>query len=423
MSESFLHYVWQFQYFDKYNLLTTEKEKLVIYKTGTYNTDSGPDFSHAKLKIGTMDWVGNIEIHIKSSDWMAHQHHHDDAYENVILHVVWENDKPIERKDGSLIPTIELKNRISHQLINNYRHLVNSPLPIACEQSIKRVEPIIKTSMIEQAAMRRLEAKSTEVKTLLKANQGDWEETTYQWLAKGFGFKINAEPFYQLAKSLPYRLIRKHSNNLLQIEALLFGQAGLLTTKTKNEYSTSLFSEYRFLRAKYSLEPVLLPSQWKFLRLRPANFPTLRIAQFASLLHAQQALFSKIAESNVADLIAIFDASPSPYWHSHYHFSKLTGTAAHAMGSSSKQILLINSVAPILLAYGKQVDDQYQVDSAVELLQQLPAEKNKIITVWNELGIEVKSAFESQGLIEQYNQMCLKRQCLNCAIGSSLVRP
>lgn len=422
MNESFLHYVWQLVYFDTSNLLTTEGEKLQIIKQGNHNGNAGPDFLQAKIYIGAIQWVGSVEIHIKSSDWISHKHQTDLAYDNVVLHVVWENDKQIRHADGTCIPTLELKGRVDQKLIQNYRNLVNSPLAIACEKSIQQVNSILTLSMIEQATMRRVEAKSGEVISLVNANNGDWDETTYQWLAKNFGFKVNTDTFFQLAKSLPYKLVRKHINSQLQIEALLFGQAGMLPTKTKNDYITSLFAEYNFLRSKYSLEPTINSAQWKFLRLRPANFPTLRIAQLASLLHSTQGLFSKISEGSVSDLLSLFDAAPSHYWQSHYHFSKPSASGAHALGKSSKEILLINGIVPILIAYGKLVGDQHQIERAVELLQQLPAEKNKLISYWKQIGVEAKSAFDTQGLIEQHNQMCLKRQCLNCVVGTTLVK-
>ncbi len=422
MNESFLHYVWQFVYFNTSNLLTAEGEQLQIIKQGNHNTNAGPDFLQAKIYVGSIQWVGSVEIHIKSSDWISHKHQTDLAYENVVLHVVWENDKQIMRADGTRIPTLELKERVDQKLILKYRNLVNSPLTIACERSIRQVDSILTLSMIEQAATRRVEAKSSEVINLVNQNNGDWDETTYQWIAKNFGFKVNTDPFFQLAKSLPYKLVRKHSNSQLQIEALLFGQAGMLTTKTKSDYITSLYTEYHFLSNKYSIEPALNFSQWKFLRLRPANFPTLRVAQFASLLQSTQGLFSKIIEGSVSDLLSLFDTAPSIYWQSHYHFSKPSVKGAHALGRSSKEILLINAIVPILIAYGKLADDQHQIERAVELLQQLPAEKNKIITYWQEVGVVAKSAFDTQGLIEQHNHMCLKRQCLNCVVGTTLIK-
>src|SRR5258708_14576212 len=284
MNESFLHYLWQFQYFEKKNLLTAEGEPISILKTGALNSNSGPDFAEAKININGIEWVGSVEIHIKSSDWYAHHHEMDGAYENVVLHVVWENDKPVSRKDKTLIPTLELKHRVDESILKEYKKLINSPTVIACEKSFPKVDELIKLSTLDKALMQRLETKANQVVEALKMNKGDWDETTYQLLAKNVGFSVNADPFFQLAKSLPYKIILKQSA-LLPVEALLFGQAGMLETKTKDEYITSLFQEYHLLAQKYSLkESKLNPSQWRFLRLMPANFPPVRMAQFAYLL-------------------------------------------------------------------------------------------------------------------------------------------
>jgi hypothetical protein len=425
MNESFLHYIWQFQYFDKTDLQTQEGESLSIFKTGVLNTNAGPDFSQAKVKIGTIEWVGNVEIHTKASEWINHKHTSDKAYENVILHVVWENDAEIKRIDGSVIPTIELKGRVDESLIKEYKKLINSPSSIPCEKSFPTVSDLIKFSMLDQAIMQRLESKAEIVNQLLKSNNTDWEETAYQVLLKNFGFKINAEPFLQLAKALPYKIIQKHSSNLQQIEALLFGQAGMLETKTKDEYISLLYREYEFLSKKYPIyESRLNPAQWKFLRLRPANFPTLRIAQLASILYSQKNLLSTFIETDsYPKLLNVFAASPSAYWQSHYHFAKKSKGFVHNLGESSRQNILINSVVPLLVAYSKAKDDSRLMERGVEILQHLPAEVNKITKLWAGLGISVKSAFDSQALIEQYNNLCQKRQCLNCAVGASLLKP
>ena len=425
MNESFLHFVWQFQYFDKQDLQTQETEPLSIFNVGFLNTNAGSDFSQAKIQIDKIEWVGNVEIHIKSSDWLLHKHDQNKSYDNVILHVVWQNDRKIKRTDGTFIPTLELKNRISKDLLKRYAQLVNSSDSIPCGKVFDKVDSILKTSMLDKAILQRLETKSGEILKMVGYNKGNWEETTYQWLAKSFGFKINSEPFLQLAKSLPYKIIQKHSSSISQIEALLFGQAGMLPAKTKDEYVTALFAEYQFLSQKYSLrETALHFSQWKFLRLRPANFPTLRIAQFARLMFTNPTLFSKIKEAKSSiELIRLIDATPSAYWQTHYHFAKKSKSKIAPLGTSSKENLLINSMAPLLAAYGKYSDDYTYIDKATEMLQYLPAEKNKITRCWEELGLTVKSSFDSQALIEQYNNMCQKRFCLNCVVGTSILKP
>jgi Protein of unknown function (DUF2851) len=425
MNESFLHYIWQFQYFDKTNLETQQGEQVSIFKTGWLNTNAGPDFLGAKIRIGDLDWVGNVEIHQKASDWIAHSHTLDKAYENVILHVVWEGDELIKRMDGSVIPTIELRGRVEASLLKNYKKLVNSATAVPCEKSFPSVGELIKLSMLEKSLLQRLEHKATDVQRLLQANGGDWQETTYQLLAKNFGFKTNSEPFFQLAKSLPYKITAKHSSSLLQLEALLFGQAGMLETKTKDEYITSLFQEYSFLSQKYSIhERRLNSSQWKFLRLRPANFPTLRIAQFASLIASSKSLFSTFIETDsYQSLQTVLSISPSDYWRSHFHFAGRSKTEVHLFGQTSKENVIINTIVPLLVAYGRTKDDQRYVDRAMDILQHIPAEVNKVTKTWTALGMSIKSSFDSQALIEQYNNLCQKRNCLNCVVGVSLLRP
>ena len=425
MNESFLHYLWQFQYFDKKELKTTLGESITVRKPGILNSDSGPDFSQALVNIEGIEWAGTVEVHIKSSDWYVHRHHDDKAYENVILHLVWEEDKPVLRADGSRMPTLALKGKVDDRLMNEYKKLIHNASSIPCEKSFHGIEHSIKVSMVERALMKRLEGKAAQVVKLLHDNKGDWEETTYQLLAASFGFKVNKEPFAQLAKSLPYKVIQKHSNNLHQVEALLFGQAGMLPAKSKEEYIIRLFDEYQFLAKKYSLTGTELNyAQWKFLRLRPANFPTLRIAQFASLLASNKNIFSQLIEAgSFSELSNIFKLTPSAYWHQHYRFGKKSKEPVHYFGESSAHLIIINVVAPLLVAYGKSKDDWSKVEQAVNLLQNIPAEKNKITNLWKELGYTSKTAIDSQGLIELYQNFCQRRHCLNCAIGAALLKP
>jgi len=271
--------------------------------------------------------------------------------------------------------------------------------------------------------MQRLEDKANLVGELLKLNQGDWEETCYQMLAKNFGFKVNSDPFYQLARSLPYKIIQKQSS-LLQVEALLFGQAGMLETKTKDEYITSIFQEYKLLAQKYQLlESRLNPAQWRFLRLRPANFPTVRIAQFASLLYTSKNIFSQfISATSFSSIQKLLSVEQSSYWCNHYRFGKKSKGSVPTIGESSIENIIVNTVAPLLVAYGKYKDEQAYMDRAIEHLQQLPAEQNKITRTWGSLGLKVKTAFDSQSLIELFNNFCQKRQCLNCSVGVSILK-
>ncbi|MTI31031.1 DUF2851 family protein, partial [Xanthovirga aplysinae] len=286
MREQFLHFVWRYQYFEKGSLRTVHGIDVQIFQPGISNKDAGPDFAQAKIKLGNMAWHGDVEIHYKSSDWKLHGHERDAAYNKVILHVVWENDKQVYRKDGTPIPTVELKGRVSKTLISRYKKLLSNFDAIPCASQIEDVDEIFGLSTLDQALIQRLEQKANFVLELLGVNQLDWEETTYQLLAQNFGFKVNKEPFWELSRKLPLKVIIKHGDNLMQVEALLFGTAGFLNQNLKDTYFQSLKREFGFLGRKYQLfDQVMEIHQWKFLRMRPANFPTLRIAQLASFLY------------------------------------------------------------------------------------------------------------------------------------------
>jgi hypothetical protein len=424
LTESFLHYIWQFQYFKKDDLKTSGGEVLEVFHPGVLNSHAGPDFSEAKIKIGKLEWRGSVEIHIKASGWTDHHHDTDHAYEKVVLHVVWQNDKPLLRTDGSLMPTLELKNRVDLGQWDRYKKLLTSVDSIPCSSNFQNVPEITKLSMVERALLRRLELKAEMIKAMLLKNGNDWDEMCYKLLMKNFGFKVNAEPMAQLAEVLPYKILLKQIDKIAHAEALLFGQAGFLEVAKDDEYTTVLKREYRLLSAKYKLsERQMNAVQWRFLRMRPANFPTVRLAQIASLLAGQRNLFSKIADSaSYHDLIKIFTIEPSTYWKSHYQPGKKSEAIVPAMGKSSIENILINTVAPILIAYGQLHDDQIFVDRAIAMLEQVRPEGNKIVKEWSVLGQRAISAFDSQGLIELYNGFCMKRRCLDCSIGTHIIK-
>lgn len=423
MTEAFLHYIWQFQYFDKKGLVTTEGESISVIKTGFYNTHAGPDFSQAKIKIGILEWIGNVEIHIHASEWQQHKHHHNKAYDNVVLHVVWQNDKVITRSDGSQVPTLELKNRIENSLLLNYKNLVNHPAPIPCAHALHTVNSLTRISTLDNALAQRLENKAQFILKALLENNNDWEETFYQLLGKNFGFKVNSEAFHALTKAVPLRSLLKHSDKLLQLEAMLFGTAGLLE-KVKDDYAKSLQREYQLLQSKFNLSKKQLnESQWRFLRLRPANFPTLRIAQFATLLSARKNLFSTIlGTASVIELKQLFDVTQSSYWQAHYRFDKKSKKPVPGLGDAAIENIIINSIVPTLAAYSIYKDESIWMDRAVEFLSKVNPEKNSIISEWKALGWSVTSAFDSQALIELRNNFCTKRLCLQCTIGHTLIQ-
>jgi hypothetical protein len=425
MNEAFLHYIWLFQYFDKHNLQTTENEAITVLRVGYPNLQDGADFQQAQIKIGEVVWAGSVEIHLSAADWLHHKHHTNKNYNNVVLHVVWQHNphhSPITRADGSVIPTLVLANKVSTILLERYHAFMHSQALIPCEKEFWKVSSTALVSMLDYVLVQRLERKAQQVLDLLAQHTGDWEQTTYQWIGQSFGFKANNEAFLQLAQSIPLKLVQKYSFDLSEIEALLFGQAGFLDELTPtDEYTKNLQIKYNYLRNKHLLQPLPF-TLWKFLRLRPANFPTVRIAQFAALLHKQQSLFDTLINlTPIKNLKDLFSCKASPYWQTHYHFGKTTNKNYEQIGTESINNLLINTVAPLLAAYSMQTDNEGFIAKALALFEQLPAEKNHITAQWQELNLPIKTAFDSQASIELYNEYCVKKKCLACRIGKEVL--
>jgi hypothetical protein len=425
LPESFLHYLWQYQYFARSALRTTEGEDLVVFHPGLHNTDAGPDFSQARIRIGSIDWTGNVEIHYRSGEWRTHRHDQDPSYDNVILHVVWQDDEPVFARDKSRVPTLELKDRVETEIINRYKKVVLQPEDIPCRRSFGAVSDVVKISMLDRALMSRLERKSEPLRADLASTRGDWEEVAYRALARNFGFKVNQEAFGELGRVLPYRIVQKHLSHPLQAEALAYGMAGFLDKEVKDEYFVSLRKEFSFLRSKYGLEAAgLKRSQWKFLRLRPGNFPSIRIAQWVSLLAAGPSLLSKFLNAeSVKDMRAFLQTPPSDYWKTHYNFGKSSDITGHTLGQGSADLVIINTVVPVLFFYGQYHQEQPRIEQAESLLHELPAESNSITRRWTELRLPMGSAFDSQASAELYQTLCKRKACLKCAIGASLIKP
>jgi hypothetical protein len=422
--EDFLHYIWKFRLFDKTDLKTVDGEDIEIFSAGLPNSDSGPDFHNARIRIGDTVWAGNVEVHIQSGDWHKHKHTNDNAYNNVILHVVYREDVPVIFPDGRHLPTLELQNRIAPELYNQYHSLIfGNQTIIPCEGTIGKVDDITIRNWLTRVLIERLEKKSATVITALNVNRGDWEETFYQFLAANFGFKTNAVPFELLAKSLPQNILAKHKNNPLQIEALVFGQAGFLEGDVVDEYPISLKKEYDFLRKKYSLTPIET-HLWKFMRLRPQNFPTVRLAQFAALVVKSNHLFSKVLDiRDVKTLRELFTGiHVNPYWDNHYRFDAESKNMAKNLGQSSIDILLLNTLALFMFSYGKHLQLQHYIDRGLKLLESLPKEQNNIIADFDTLGVKINTAFESQGLLELKKNYCNFKKCLQCGIGNKILR-
>ncbi len=421
MNEAFLHHLWKFKLFNKHQLLTVDGDEIEILKCGQHNTDAGPDFFNAQIRIGNTTWAGNVEIHLKSGDWNKHRHIKDAAYNNVILHVVYEHDTDVFTKGKTKLPTLELKGRFNPEIFQNYLTLIQSNLSVPCENHIGKVDAITISGWLERMLIERLEIKSAAIADSLKLNKNNWEETLYYQVAKNFGFKTNALPFEMLAKSLPLSVLSKHKSQLNQIEALLFGQAGMLEKKFRAAYPKALKKEYQFLRKKLSLTPINA-SQWKFLRLRPSNFPTVRLAQFAQFIHGNEQLFSKILAANdTKELLPLFSITATGFWKTHFTFSKPSPVKKKSLGKDAMDILLINTVVPFLYAYGKHHHDESLQLKAMKFLDAIAPEKNSIITMWGKIGITSADAGRTQAMLHLKNEYCNKKKCLFCSVGNKIL--
>ncbi len=420
--EEFLHFIWENRLFFSENLKTIKGEPLEILSTGRRNTNSGPDFFNAKVIISGTIWAGNIEIHKKASDWDRHNHTSDKAYGNVILHAVEQADKQIYRDNNSEIATVELN--WPEQFTSNYRKLLEAKTWIACQEELHKIDPIVLRLGFNRLMIERLEEKTNEITRRLEQNQHNWNETFYQMLARMFGFKTNAAPFELLARTVPAQILAKHKNSLFQLEAMLFGASGLLNEELLgDEYFMQLRKEYGFLAKKYKLGMVE-GHLWKFMRMRPVNFPTIRISQLARLIYRSQGLFAKIIDcSKLNDLKKLFEVKASEYWDSHYRFNR-PAPVCHSkeLGKSSMNTLIINVIIPFLFVYGEKQNQHHLKNRALDFLEELPPENNSIIREWEALGINARSAFESQAMLQLKNRHCDRRQCLHCTIGSKLVK-
>ena len=422
MQEDFLHYIWRLQQFAHRELRTTEGETIEILDTGTHNHHDGPDFSLARIRIGEQLWVGNVEIHVQASEWRAHGHQHDVAYENVILHVVYTEDEPIYRDMGHRLPCLELRQRIAPNLLAAYRKLRHNEYWIACQHHFYLTSEMTRTLWLDRLLVERLQRRTEVLTEALAATQSDWEETYYRLLCRALGGSVNGDAFAQLAERTPLRILLRHKHSLLQLEALLFGQAGLLTEARKDDYPQLLQREYRLLRQKYGLAPLTV-SQWRFMRLRPANFPTVRIAQLATLLFRTGQLFSKtLAAQNSAELMNMFAVELSNYWRDHYVFDKATTVRSKRLGKATVQLLLINHVAPFLFFYGRHRNEAALQDQALALLEDMPPERNAVITEWEKLGLQPTSAYQTQALLELKKQYCTPKRCTSCALGHTILQ-
>ena len=421
MKEDFLHYVWQYKKFTFSNLTTVSGDALTVVNAGQYLQLAGPDFFNAQLVIGKQKWAGNVEIHVKSSDWYLHHHEKDSAYDSVILHVVWEHDTPIFRKDNSEIPVLELKHFVTKDVLLNYQELTSAKTWIYCENQISAVDAFVLQNWQERLFFERLERKSVPIQQLLKETENDWEAVLFYMLAKNFGLNTNGETFLKMAKSIPFSIIRKERFEVENLEALLFGQADLLPLEAEDLYAKNLKSRFDYISQKYQLAKIIIePVQ--FFKHRPDNFPTIRLAQLAMLYHKQHHLFSELIEAkNLEQFYSLFTVSVSDYWQTHYQFDKESPKKKKQFSKSFIDLLLINTIVPIQFAYAKSQGKEISED-LLELLRTISPEKNSVIEKFSHFGIPSKNAFETQSLLALKNDYCNQKKCLQCAIGIELLK-
>ncbi len=421
MKEDLLQYIWQFQYFNNKELQTTSGEKIQIHFQGSHNSNQGPDFTGAKIRIGETLWAGNVELHINSSDWNLHRHSFDDNFNNIILHVVWNHDTEITSSNNNQLPALELQDRVSKLLLAKYRELMETARFIPCESQVHQINELTLTHWKQRLLAERLVLKSGKVLAILKETNFHWEEAFWRLIATNFGLTVNSTFFQKIAESLPVSILARHKNNIHHLEALLFGQSALLNKNFEDKYPVMLQKEFKFYKQKYKLQPV--DGELFFLRMRPANFPTIRLAQLAILIHESEHLFSKIKNSReVKEVKKMLDVTANDYWNYHYLFDEETVFKKKTLGSQMINNIIINTVVPVLFAYGIHHDEKAYREKAISWLEDISAEKNTITKGFEGLNFSNKNAFDSQALIQLKNEYCNKKRCLHCAIGNSLLK-
>ena len=422
INEFFLHYLWKYKLINTDNLILTNGEKLEIISFGEYNKYAGPDFVSARLIIGKQQWAGNVEIHTRSSLWYAHGHEKDPAYGNIILHIVWEHDIEIFDIQGNIIPTLELKNNIPENILTNYQNLFNKNKKfILCEKQIQLFDKQKVKLWLEDIYFERLEEKVALIIDMLKNTENDWEQVFFLLILKNFGGNVNGEYFLEMGKQIPFSIIRKELHFPERLEALFFGQLQLLKYDNSDLYYLSLQKEYQYLVHKYQLKEGFTSVQ--FTKLRPANFPTIRISQLAILYSQQKTLFSKCLKinhfNNLLELLS--SVTTSEYWRTHYTFGKESKVVTKKISLSLSQNIWINTIIPIQFAYSKVLGKNIK-NEIKEKLQNIDAEQNNILEKWKEIGITANNALESQVLLQLYKKYCSDFECLNCKIGVNLLK-
>lgn len=417
MTEKLLQYIWQFQYFNRAQLVTTKGESVDILFAGTKNHNQGPDFLAARIKINHTLLVGSVELHLKTSEWKAHGHSADENYKNVVLHVVLEDDVAAFND----IPVLELGQRIPKLLLDKYEAMMQQQAFVPCAATMAQVSSLTWQGWKERLAAERLTRKSKGILDVYEKSGRHWEQTFWQLLARNFGTKVNGDAFENVAQTVPVKLLAKHKSSIHQLEALLLGQAHLLPTEPVDDYSKLLVREYLFLKAKYNLPPTVMPVH--FLRMRPPNFPTIRLAQLSALVQQSEHLFSKVVEAeNVSEVKKWLSVTANDYWHYHYRFGEPSAYRPKIVGADMIDNIIINTIVPTLFAYGLYHGREELKEKAIAWLQATAAEKNNITKGFKDVSVTNANAFDSQALIELKNEYCNYRRCLDCAVGNALLK-
>ncbi|MEX2589071.1 MAG: DUF2851 family protein, partial [Chitinophagales bacterium] len=421
MKEELLHFIWQFQNFKQNELESFDGKQIQVLNSGQHNGDAGPDFLNARIKIDDTLWAGNVEIHVHQSDWQKHGHQKDPKYKNIILHVCYFMDTEIPELNAH-VPTLVLNGIVQPSLLDKYKKLQQNKHWIPCARMI--TPEILKSQMPFYGfalCMERMEKRCAEISEIFKKSKSDWEATAYAMLARSFGSRANKFAFEQLMQSIPYKILIKHAGNMFQLEALLLGQANLLPKAANDSYVQKLIEEYRFLKKKYNLK-AMKREAWNYSKLRPANFPDLKIVQMAHFIHQFPQLFSKfLALKNAIDFSKHTKIKASSYWDNHYRIDTASKVKREkTLSPSFLNLLIINAIVPLVFYYGKKNDNLEIKESALNLLEQIPAENNSIVKRWENLGYKAENALESQALIELKKEYCDKILCLKCRIGAKL---
>ncbi len=423
MREDLLHFVWKYKKLPINELRASNNDDISILDSGTHNVLAGPDFFNAKIRINDQLWAGNVEIHVKSSDWYRHHHEKDPNYNNVILHVVWEDDVPVLRNDGSIIPTLELKEYIATTLLSSYQELFNKKeiAFINCEKDIKETDNFTFKNWLERLYFERLEQKSELVFNLLHASQNDWEKVLFILLLKSFGLNTNGDSFFSIAQAMNFKVVRKLQHEVFKMESLFFGTAGFLEDNSiQDTYYLNLQKEYGFLKNKFGLEPKGIQKSY-FSKLRPANFPTIRLSQFANLVATRPNFFSSIISAkSISELYSIFKIGTSSYWETHFTFGKESKKSKKGLSKKFVDILIINTIIPLKFCYAKHLGLDIN-EELIGLISSLKLEENAIVRNYELLGLELHNAKDSQALLTLHKEYCRLNKCLQCAIGREIL--